>query len=384
MTLRIGICAGETSGDALGAGLMDALRAARGDECEFVGIGGSNMLARGCQGLYPIERLSVVGLVEGAMRLAELLPARARLARHLIERRCDLLVGVDAPDFNLGLELAMRRAGVATVHYVSPSVWAWRSYRTRKLARAAERVLTLFPFEREFLARRGVRAEFVGHPMADEIDPGTPPEVARAALGLRVEDPVLTLLPGSRAGEIERHTRIMVGAAAWLAVRCPRLQIVAAPAPGIAARRFSALTAQPGGIRLHDAAGRAREALSAASVVLVASGTATLEALLVGRPMVVVYRTHPVTWAVGRRLLHVDHVSLPNRLAGRALVPELLQQAATPAAIGAALLRFLDDPAHGRRLRRVFDRVRGELRRGASERAAAAVLDVAARARARA
>ncbi len=373
MTLPIGICAGEPSGDELGAGLIRELRALR-PEARFLGIAGPRMRAAGCQGLYPMERLSVVGLVEGAVRLLELLPVRRRLAARLIGERCALFVGIDAPDFNLALEARLHRAGMRTAHYVSPSVWAWRRYRVRSMARSLDRVLTLFPFEEAFYRDHGLAAECVGHPLADAIPERTEPAAARAALGLPVDRPLVALLPGSRSGEVERLAAPMLGAAGWLARRRPRLAFCAAPAAGVAAavfeRRAAALPV-PAGLYLR--AGQARLAIGAADVVLIASGTATLEAMLVKRPMVITYRTHPLTWAIGRRMLHVEHVGLPNLLAGRRLVPELLQGEATAERLGAAVLAELEQPRRAAELAREFARIHRELRRGADRRAAQAI-----------
>jgi len=377
MALRVGICAGEASGDLLGGGLIEALRA-RCPDLHCVGIGGPRMLAAGCDSLYPIDRLAVIGLVEGAARLVELRPVRRRIARRLLDLECDVFVGIDAPDFNLTLEALLHRGGVPTVHYVSPSVWAWRQYRVRRMAGSVDRVLTLFPFEAAFYAGHGVCAHFVSHPLADAIPMHSDRKVARAALGLAQDETLVALLPGSRLGEVRRLAAPMIGAAEWIGRRRPALRFVVAPADAATRSCFEkVLEDHDSPCAFHFAEGRARQAMAAADAVLLASGTATLEALLVKRPMVITYRTHPLTWLLGRRLLKVAHVGLPNLLAGRRLVPELLQDQASPKRLGAALLSVLDDRARGAVLVSEFERIHRQLRNRAAERAADAVIEVA-------
>lgn len=372
--LRLVVVAGELSGDLLGAGLVRALRArVAGLECE--GICGPGLEEAGCSGLYPMERLSVVGLVEGLRRAPELLPARRRLAERWRASPPNVFVGVDAPDFNLALERRLRARGVPTVHYVSPSVWAWRRYRVRKVARAVDRLLVLFPFEADFYDRHGVPVRYVGHPVADRIP--MEPEVfqARQALGLPEGGEWVALLPGSRVGEVARLAGPLLGAAQWLCARRPGLGfLVPAASPETRALIEKALRGRDLPLRLFD--GQSRTLMAAADVVLLASGTATLEALLLKRPMVVTYRLSPLTYALARRLVRVRHVALPNLLAGRELVPELLQDRATPEALGAAVLRYLETPGAVAALQDSFREIHGALRRGADERAAEAVLEL--------
>jgi len=379
MTLHLALVAGEASGDLLGAGLVRALRGRLPDlACE--GIAGPEMLACGCESLYPMERLSVVGLVEGLRRAPELIPQRRRLVGRWLGRRPDVFVGVDAPDYNLGLERRLRAAGVPTVHYVSPSVWAWRQYRVRKIARAVDLLLVLFPFEVDFYARHGVPARFVGHPLADRIPLASDPRQARRELGIAEDGEWVALLPGSRTGEVERLTGPLVGAAQWLAARRPGLRFLTpAASPATRALFESGLraTGEAPAIQVFD--GRSRTVMAAADVVLLASGTAALEAMLLKRPMVVTYRVSPLTYAVARRLVRVDRYSLPNLLAGRDLVPELIQHEATPERLGAAVLRYLEQPDLARELQAEFLRLHRTLRCNASEQAADAVLELVAR-----
>ncbi len=376
--MRVVITAGEASGDQLGAGLIQALKA-RCPEATFTGIAGPKMQAAGCESLYPMERLSVVGLFEAFGRFAEVIPMRRRLARRLIADPPDVLIGVDAPDFNLTLELMLKRAGVPTLHYVSPSVWAWRRYRVRKIARAVDQMLVLFPFERDFYRQHNLSVRFVGHPMADEIPFEVDRLEARRKLDLPTQGEWVALLPGSRVSEVSLLADPLVETAVWLARRRKGLRFVA-PMVGEVTRSLfaAALKRHAEDLPVYLVDGRAREAMAAADAVLVASGTATLEAMLLKRPMVITYKTLPLTWFIGRRMLHVEHVGLPNLLAGEALVPELLQDQAVPERLGAALLAFLESPERVHALTRRFGEIHASLKNDASARAAEAVLEVAA------
>ena len=376
--MRVVITAGEASGDQLAASLIRAIRARRPD-ATFQGIAGPQMQAAGCESFYPMERLSVMGLFEAFGRFAEVIPMRRRLAKRLIADPPDVLVGVDAPDFNLSLELMLRRAGVPTLHYVSPSVWAWRQYRLKKIARAVDRMLVLFPFEREFYRQRQIPVSFVGHPMADEIPMQSDRLAARRSLGLPEDGEYLALLPGSRVSEVRFLAEPLAQTAAWLKQRRPGLRFVAPLVDSatrslfeVAVHRFAA------DLSIHLVDGRARDAMAAADAVLVASGTATLEALLLKRPMVITYKTLPLTWLIGRRMLHVDHVGLPNLLAGETLVPELLQDQAVPERLGPPLLELFQSPQRVQALKQRFAGIHASLKNDASARAADAVLEVAA------
>lgn len=374
--MRVALAAGEPSGDQLGEGLIEALRA-RLPDTTFEGIAGPRMLAAGCTGLYPMERLSVMGLVEVASRYLGLMRDRARLARSWLARPPDVFIGIDAPDFNLGLERRLRAAGVPTVHYVSPSVWAWRRYRIRGIRRAVSRMLTLFPFEEAFYRQAGIDVRHVGHPLADEIAMQPDPAACRACLALAPGGRYVALLPGSRMAEVSALAEVLFDSAEWLLQRAPDLEfLVPAATPTIAAELGARVAARAQRARLHVLDGQARTAMGAADVVLLASGTATLEAMLLKRPMVVTYRLHPLTYRVMRALMTVEHVSLPNLLAGRTLVPELLQDEARPELLGAAVLDWLDDAPRAAALRTHFEALHESLRGGASERAAAAVLEV--------
>lgn len=374
--LRVSIVAGEASGDVLGAGVLQAL-AARCPSIEIVGIGGERMIAAGCQSLYPMERLSVMGLVEVLGRYPEIRGLRRRLVQQLLTQRPDVFIGIDAPDFNLPVEAVLRKAGITTVHYVSPQVWAWRRYRMRRIARAVDCMLTLFPFEEAFYKQYQVPVRYVGHPLADQIPITVDHQGARRSLGLPCESQVVALLPGSRMQEIRRLAPTMLAAAHWLLARRNELWFVV-PVASSPARAYLERLLQFRGADLPVTlvAGNARTAMAAADVVLVASGTATLEALLLKRPMVITYRTARLTYHLAKAMVSVSHVGLPNLLGGRSLVPELLQDDATPERLGAAVLDWLARSPRRAALQAEFERIHGDLRRGADSRAAEAVLEL--------
>jgi lipid-A-disaccharide synthase len=375
--LRIGFVAGESSGDQLGAALIDALRA-RVPGLECFGVAGPRMIAAGCEAWANAEELAVMGLAEVLRHLPRLLRLRRRLVARFVAARPQVFVGIDAPEFNLGLAARLKARGLRTVQYVSPQVWAWRQGRVRTIGRACDLVLCLLPFETSFYASHGVHAVFVGHPLADQIALDPDRGAARRALQIRGDAQVIALLPGSRVSEVARLGADFAGAAAWIAARRPAVQFIAPMATRAVRDVFArqAAHAMPR-IRLTD--GGAREALAACDVALVASGTATLETLLSKRPMVVAYRLAAATVFVARRLALVKspYMALPNLLAGRSLVPEFFQDEVTPEALGGALLRELDDPAHTAELVAEFRRMHVELRCGGAERAANAILECA-------
>lgn len=367
----IGLVAGEASGDLLGAALIEALRA-RLPAARFVGLAGERMVATGCEALGSPEELAVMGLVEPLRHLPRLLRLRARLRREFIARRVDLFVGIDSPAFNLGLARQLRGRGVPTAQYVSPQVWAWRRGRVKSIARAVDAVLCLLPFEPQAYADVPVRAEFVGHPLADAIDPVDHRWEARGRLGIAPDATVLALLPGSRRGEVERLGEVFARTAVELQRMHRRpLQLLAPMASPRLAERFAQQVALAGaGVRLLDR--DADTALAAADVALVASGTATLQSLLHGTPMVVAYRLAPLTAFIARDLglVRVRHFSLPNLLAGEALVPEFFQEQVQPVALATALQAMLSDDERRLALRRRFRDIHRSLRQGGAGRAA--------------
>lgn len=392
MPLRFALCVGEASGDLLGAGLIEALRA-RHPDAVFAGIGGDAMRAAGMDTWHDAGELSVMGLSEVLAHLPRLLRLRREFRARVLDWTPDVFVGIDAPDFNLGVERWLKRRGVRTAHYVSPSVWAWREGRAAKLGHSADRVLCLFPMEPAIYARHGVDARFVGHPLADAMRLDPDRAAARAALGVAFHDPVLALLPGSRLGEIARMLPTFLDASVRVAGRLPGLKILV-PAANAACRGAIAATleawtraAQARGVE-GDAAtlpdirildGDARGAMVASDVVLLASGTAALEAMLAKRPMVVGHRIAPTTHRIVRtfNLLKAAHVSLPNILAGEMLVPELLQDDCTPERLAAAVLQWFESPEAAAALRPRFRAIHEALRQDASARAADAVIELA-------
>jgi lipid-A-disaccharide synthase len=370
----IALVAGEASGDQLGAALVEQLRQ-RYPQARFVGIGGKRMQEAGVDAWWDAQELAVMGLFEVLAHFPRLLKIRRELRRRLLALQPDVYVGIDAPDFNLGLEIKLRRAGIRTAHYVSPTVWAWRKKRVRKIGRAADLVLCLFPFEPGFYEGHGVAARYVGHPMADQINADTNPAAARTALGLAPDATTIALLPGSRVSEVSRLAEPMIEAVRLLQARRPDLQFVAAAASEPVGAIFRQAMQVLGCEEITMVPNRPRQVMAAGDVVLCASGTATLETMLVNRPLVMVYRIAASTfWLVKNlRVLKRQLFALPNILAGEALVPELVQDEATGERMAAEIDRWLDDPGLRTRLHHRFNELHSELRCEASERAAAAV-----------
>jgi lipid-A-disaccharide synthase len=382
--MRIALVAGEASGDLLGAGLIDALLR-RFPDAEFAGIGGDAMRAAGMDAWFDASELAVMGLAEVLGHLPRLLRVRRALRERVLAWKPDVFVGIDAPDFNLGVERWLKQRGVRTVHYVSPSVWAWRESRAEKIGASADRVLCLFPMEPPIYARHGVDARFVGHPLADAMPLEPDQAAARAQLGLAGDAPVLAVLPGSRLGEIARLGADFLDAATRVARQVPDLQVVVPAANAACRAALERLLADVAPslqhVRLID--GQARVAMVASDVVLLASGTATLEAMLAKRPMVVAYKVAPLTYTIVKRLglLKVNRYALPNILAGDDVVPELMQHDCTPRALADALLAWFRDPAARGALAPRFRDLHRQLQRDASEAAAQAIADVVSSAR---
>jgi len=375
--MRIALVAGEASGDLLGAGLVEELKKLH-PQAEFAGVGGTRMRAAGLEAWHDSGELSVMGLAEVVKHLPRLLSLRAKLHKRLLQWRPDVFIGIDAPDFNLGLERKLKDAGIRTVHYVSPSVWAWREDRAAKIGRSADRVLCLFPMEPPIYARHGVDARFVGHPLADSFDLHPDTAAARAALDVPEGGPVLALLPGSRAAEIERLLPTFLDAAELLRAKLPQLQVLV---PAADARCRALIEARLGAhpqLRLRVLDGRAHEAMIASDLVLLASGTAALEAMLAKRPMVVAYRISALTYrlVMGLGMMHSNHYSLPNVLANEPVVPELMQGECTAENLAAALERWLSDASACETLERRFLAIHERLRGGGSAAAAKAVSEL--------
>lgn len=364
----VALVAGEASGDILGSGLMRAIKA-RHPDVRFIGVGGPLMEAEGMTSYFPMERLAVMGLVEVLGRLRELLKRRKLLIETLIGEKPDVFIGIDAPDFTLNIELKLRQAGIKTVHYVSPSVWAWRQKRVLKIREGCDLMLTLLPFEARFYEEQGVPVRFVGHPLADTIPLEADRGAARAELGLG-DGPVIALMPGSRGGEVGRLGALFLDAAQRLRELVPGARFVL-PCANAARRAQVEQMLEGRELPLTLLDGQSHKALAACDAVLIASGTATLEAMLYKRPMVVAYRLAPLTYWILKRMVKSPYVSLPNLLAQRLLVPELLQDAATSEALAQTLAPLVKD---GTQQTDSFDQIHRTLRRDASNQAADAVL----------
>ncbi|TCK06945.1 lipid-A-disaccharide synthase [Marinobacterium mangrovicola] len=377
-TLRVGIVAGEASGDILGAGLMQSLQR-RCPGIQFEGIGGELMLEAGCRSLYPMERLSVMGLVEVLGRVPELLRERRRLVRHFIANPPDLFIGIDAPDFTLGMERQLKEAGIPTVHYVSPSVWAWKRKRIFKIKRCVDLLLTLFPFEAGVYEPTQQNLRFVGHPLAEIIPAQIDMDLAKESYGAAPGQQMLAVLPGSRGSELKYLAKPFLETARWLQARHPDLVFVM---PAANQRRYDQLAemvaAEYSDLNLRLVRGHSREVMAAADAILIASGTATLEACLLCKPMVVAYRMAGLTYKIYSRMIESRWISLPNVLAGEEMVPEILQEQVRPEVLGPLLQKALDDVEYRQRIEQVFGEIGETLRQNASERAAEAVLELLA------
>lgn len=374
--LKIGLIAGEHSGDILGADLIRALKLQHPDAI-FYGIGGARMRAEGFQAIFDMEELAVMGIVEVLGRLPRLLQVRKEILQHFYNDRPDVFVGIDAPDFNLPVELKLKNAGIKTVHYVSPSVWAWRHKRIFKIAKATNLVLSLLPFEKAFYDKYQVPCQFVGHTLADQM-PLSPDKTAeKVALGFVAERPLLALMPGSRSNEIKLLAPGFFAAATQLLAEQPDLQLVCnmvTPEKAALYQKIKAELAPDLPITL--LIGQARATLTSADAVFIASGTATLEAMLAKTPMVVAYKTNWLTFQIAKRMVKLQHVSLPNLLANQALVTELLQDAATPEALVAAMRPLLQADASA--VSAEFLNIHQQLRCDASSQAANAILELIA------
>jgi lipid-A-disaccharide synthase len=376
--LRVGLLAGEASGDTLGADLIIALRR-HAPDAKFFGVAGPKMQAAGCESWEPAESLAVMGLFDVLRDLPRLLKLLARIKRMFLTQRPDVFIGIDAPDTNLRVARRLHAAGIPTVQYVSPQVWAWRQGRARSIRESVDLVLCLLPFEKRFYDEHGIRAEFVGHPLADAIPESVDRESARRTLGLEAQASVVALLPGSRRGEVARLAADFAATARWLAAQRPNLKFIAPMASAATRQIFSqVLKRDAPNVEVQLIEGQATAALSAANVVLVASGTASLEAALCKRPMVVVYRLGALTaWTLTRfNLVKSKFFAQPNLLADRRVVGEYFQDQIIPESIGAELLMWLDDTERRSALEYEFARIHRDLRRGAGTRAAQAILEL--------
>ena len=375
--VRIGVVAGEVSGDLLGAGLIRALKK-RLPDARFEGVCGEHMEAEGCRSMFPMEWLSIIGLVEAVGKYPQIHWMRRDLIRHFLSDPPDLFVGIDVPDFNLGLERRLRAAGIPTVHYVSPTVWAWRSYRIHKIKKAVDHMLTLFPFEARYYEKQSLPVTFVGHPLADQIGEHIDPAEVRVRLGLPTDATMIALLPGSRMNELRRHADLFVKTALWLYRRNTTLSfvvpLVSSEIRDMFEQALKRNKAEHLPLTLLD--GQSRDAMAAGDVVVLASGTAALEAALLHRLMVVTYKVSFITYVLVKMFAHIKLYSLPNNLLGRELVPELIQTDAVPEKLGAAVENYLNNPEKAQAIIAELRQIGAQLRKGADDRAAEAVMGV--------
>ncbi|MDI9220328.1 lipid-A-disaccharide synthase [Pantoea sp. EA-12] len=375
--LTIALVAGETSGDILGAGLIRALKA-RHPDARFVGVAGPLMQAEGCEAWYEMEELAVMGIVEVLGRLRRLLKIRKDLTQRFTELKPDVFVGIDAPDFNITLEGSLKRAGIRTIHYVSPSVWAWRQKRVFKIGRNTNLVLAFLPFEKAFYDRFNVPCRFIGHTMADAMPLHPDKSAARRELGIADDAICLGLLPGSRGAEVEMLSADFLRAAQLLRQRYPTLEIVVPLVNAKRREQFEHIKAEVAPeLPMHLLDGKGRQAMIASDAAILASGTAALECMLAKCPMVVGYRMKPFTFWLAKRLVKTPYVSLPNLLAGRELVKELLQDECQPEALAAALEPLLHAGPERDALMHTFNELHQQIRWNADEQAADAVLEIA-------
>jgi lipid-A-disaccharide synthase len=376
----IGIVAGEASGDQLGAHLMRSLLA-RNPRLHFVGIGGPKMEAAGAEILFPMEKLAVRGYIEVIRHYWEIVGIRRRLRKYFLRNPPALFIGVDAPDFNLDLEIDLRRAGIPTVQYVAPAVWAWRRERIQKVKQAVSALLTLFPFETRLYEGAGVPVCYVGHPLADLLADLPPPELVREELRVPIGVPVVAMLPGSRVSELENMAELFVRTAVRLNEQIENIRFLVPFASRDTKALFEAALyrVEPENLNLTMVIGHSLEAMAAADVVLVASGTASLEAALLKRPMVITYKMNRLSWWMLRKRAYLSFVGMPNILAGESVVPELLHDAATPETLAEAVKTLLYDKDARARLDSHFESMRHDLRQNTAEKAAAALMPLLSR-----
>ncbi len=378
--MTIVLVAGEASGDQLGAALIRAIRLKEPD-IRFTGIGGPLMKAEGCDCWWDTGQLSVMGLYEVISHLPRLIKLRRQLIQRVVELKPDVFIGIDAPDFNLGVEKRLKARAIPVIQYVSPTIWAWRSGRVKTITKSTDRVMCLFPFEPACYQHYPVAADYTGHPMADEIPLEVNTEPARIALGVDTRDTCIAILPGSRMSEVEKLSSAMLDAAVILSQRYPDINFLMPAATELIADYFKSILRGYPGLNCRVYSGRSKDVMAAADVVICASGTTTLEVMLINRPMVVCYRTSGVTYRLVTwfKMLKTRFISLPNILAAESLVPELVQHEVTGQRIADEVVRWLDQPALVDDLKHRFDLLHKELRINAAVSAGNVVLRQIAR-----
>ncbi len=373
---KIFICAGELSGDKLGAGLIKAMKDIN-PNVEFFGVAGPSMIAEGCKSLYPIETLSVMGILEVIPKLPKILKLRQQIIQQLLTDPPDVYIGIDSPDFNLPIEAKLKSHGIKTVHYVSPSVWAWRSGRVKQIKKSADVVLCLLPFEKDFLTQHGINAKFVGHRSADILPNLYTQQQARELLALNQDAKIMTILPGSRSGEIKRMTETFLQTALWCWQKNNNLQfMIAAANPTIANQIQNIINQSSYPFKFKIIIDKTYAAIKAANVVLATSGTVTLETFLLDKPMVVAYKMSLINWWLVNLLVKVKYCSLPNLLANKSIVPEFLQHDATPEKMGESLMHWLNHPEAITQLQAQYQLILNEIRCDADQQAAQSIIEL--------
>jgi lipid-A-disaccharide synthase len=371
---KIFICAGELSGDKLGAGLIKAVKQMN-PNVEFIGVAGPAMIAEGCKSLYPIETLSVMGILEIIPKLPKILKMRQQIIQQLLNDPPDVYIGIDSPDFNLPIEAKLKSHGIKTVHYVSPSVWAWRAGRVKQIKKSVDLLLCLLPFEKDFLTQYGINAKFVGHRSADILPNLYTEQQAREILALNQDAKIMTILPGSRSGEINRMTETFLQTALWCWQKNNALQfIIAAVNPAIANQIQNIINQKSYPFDFKIIIDKTYAAIKAANVVLATSGTVTLETFLLDKPMVVAYKMSVINWWLVNLLVKVKYCALPNLLAEKEIVPEFLQHDATPKKMGAALMHWLDHPEAIKQLHDEYQLILNQIKCDADSQAAKEII----------
>lgn len=372
MGLKIGIVAGEESGDILGHDLIIALKK-RYPDATFEGIGGKRMIAQGFKSLYPLDRLSVMGFIEPLKRLPEILRIRKGLKHHFLNQKTDLFIGIDAPDFNLSLEQVLKSKGIKTVHYVSPTVWAWRSKRIKTIKKSIDLMLTIFPFEKRIFEENGIPVCFVGHSLADSIPMHSDKNKARLELNLPLEGKIVALLPGSRAQELKYLAKDFIQTAKWMLQRNPDIRFISACPNELREQQLRAYLQELGGLDINIFQGQATTIMAASDAILLASGTASLQAMLVKRPTVIAYKMSPLVFAIAKRIVKIPYIGLPNLLANKSVMPEFIQAEVIPEKMGQQLLAFLDSPTDNEKQNAFYEKMHLELKKNAGETAATAI-----------
>jgi len=374
--LRIGIVAGEESGDLLGANLIEAVKEKISD-VEIVGIGGDQLTKAGCKTLYPMEKLSVMGIVEVFSHYFELLSIRKGLKKYFLDNPPDVFIGVDAPDFNFSLERNLRKAGIKTVHYVSPSIWAWREYRLKKIAQSVDLMLTLFPFEVDYYVPNNIPAIFVGHPLAEKINLKPDKNAARNRLKLPADKRIIAIMPGSRKNELDKLVEPFIHTAARCKAKKDDLCFIAGLTNEDMGHIFSnSLKQIAPNFPIKVIIGKALDVMEAADVILLASGTVALEAMLLKRPMVVAYKLNKITYEIAKRLVRIPYISLPNILARELIIPECLQSQCTPEILCNELMKWIDNEQSVIQLEQKFLEIHQKIKAPSRELIGNAVLDL--------